>query len=193
MAVCGRHVDRRVVPRGRTRDDCTPRSRVVLGRVMTFQFAKSEHLNIIWECVRAQSERGTKERECHQRWRRRQRLTRPTTKKDDSLSSSSSRRPRVEFCTRDESSAMSCAFRVFTTRCHFGSTFSKRNNHLATPDERSVVSSKESLSLSLKSSFNARVLHAQTVLFDRDERHEKGVVVVPRSSSVFDDVIFIHF
>ena len=57
-------------------------------------------------------------------------------------------------------------------------------------------SSKESLSLSLKSSSsNARVLHAQTVLFGGgvDERHEKGVVVVPRSSSVFDDVIFIHF
>ena len=57
-------------------------------------------------------------------------------------------------------------------------------------------SSKESLSLSLSlSSSNARVLHAQTVLFGGggvDERfYEKGVVVVPCSSSVFDDVIFI--
>ena len=60
--------------------------------------------------------------------------------------------------------------------------------------EASCRQKKVSLFL-LKSSFNARVLHAQTVLFGGgvDERHEKGVVVVPRSSSVFDDVIFIHF
>ena len=128
VALCGRNVDRRVVPRG-TRENrgTVPRSRVVLGRV-TFVKTKVNTL-LIYTTRSIAFESGTEE--SHQRWRtiiHGDDCVRPTTQE---------RRLFVFFfffpssttTTTTNQSVMSYAIiRVFEWGAILG-TFIKRNNH----------------------------------------------------------------